>query len=102
MSDLGVYNSLCSLVFHYPHNWPIKYAHSATSISMTIPGSRRTITLKQAIIVEEEVDVIVNAANDRLNHAHGVAAAINKVSRNMVQAGSTSLMQQHGRPLETS
>ena len=76
-------------------------ADTATSMSMTIPGSRR-ITLKQANIVEEEVDVIVNAANDRLNHAAGVAAAINKASQGMVQAVSTSLMQQHGRPLETS
>ena len=73
---------------------------TATSMSMTIPGGRR-ITLKQANIVEEEVDVIVNPANDRLAHGAGVADAINKASQGMVQALSTNLMQQHGRPLET-
>ena len=72
-----------------------------TSMSMTIPGGRR-ITLKHANIVMEEVDVIVNAANERLDHVGGVAAAINKASQNKVQALSTNLMQQHGRPLETS
>ena len=72
-----------------------------TSMSITIPGGRR-ITLKHANIVMEEVDVIVNAANERLDHVGGVAAAINKASQNVVQALSTNLMQQHGRPLETS
>ena len=54
-----------------------------TSMSMTLPGGRR-VTLKQADIVEEAVDVIVNAANERLSHDGGVAAAINKASYNGV------------------
>ena len=75
-------------------------ADTHTSMSMTLPGGRR-VTLKQANIVEEAVDVIVNAANDKLNHAAGVAAAINKASHNMVQLHSTHLLQQHGGPLAT-
>ena len=70
-----------------------------TSMSMTLPGGRR-VTLKQADIVEEAVDVIVNAANERLSHDGGVAAAINKASYNGVQALSTALIQQRG-PLAT-
>ena len=74
---------------------------SATSMSMTVPRRRR-ITLKQANIVDEEVDVIVNAANERLDHVGGVAAAINRASQYKVQVLSTNLIQQHGRPLKTS
>jgi len=70
-------------------------ADTSTSMSMTLPGGRR-ITLKQANIVEEAVDVIVNAANDTLHHAGGVAAAINKASQNNVQILSTNLMHQRG------
>ena len=77
-------------------------ADTRTSMSMTLPGGRR-VTLKQANIVEETVDVIVNAANDKLNHIGGVAAAINKASHNMVQLYSTNLLQQQhgGGPLAT-
>jgi len=75
-------------------------ADTSTSMSMTLPGGRR-ITLKQANIVEEAVDVIVNAANDTLSHVGGVAAAINKASQNNVQILSTNLMRQHGGHLET-
>ena len=70
-----------------------------TSMSMTLPGGRR-VTLKQANIVEEAVDVIVNAANERLSHDEGVAAAINKASYYRVQTLSTAYIQQHG-PLTT-
>ena len=75
-------------------------ADTHTSMSMTLPGGRR-VTLKQANIVEETVDVIVNAANDKLDHIGGVAAAINKASHNMVQLYLTRLLQQHGGPLAT-
>ena len=70
-----------------------------TSMAMILPGGRR-VTLKQANIVEEAVDVIVNAANERLSHDGGVAAAINKASYYRVQGLSTALIQQRG-PLTT-
>ena len=66
-----------------------------TSMSLTLPGGRR-VTLKQADIVEEAVDVIVNAANERLSHDGGVAAAIDKASYYRIQAFSTALVQQRG------
>ena len=68
---------------------------NATSLSLTLSGSR-LVTLKQANIVEEEVDVIVNAANDRLVHGAGVAAAINKASQGIVQKLSSELFNTNG------
>lgn len=58
--------------------------------SMSLPGGR-SVTLKQANIVNEAVDVIVDAANDRLVHGAGVAAAINKASEGVVQKLSSDL-----------
>ena len=68
---------------------------NATSLSLTLSGGRR-VTLKQANIVEEEVDVIVNAANDRLVHGAVVAAAINKASQGIVQKLSSELFNTNG------
>ena len=45
----------------------------------------QTLTLKKANIVEEEVDIIVNPANERLAHGGGVAAALNKASKGQLQ-----------------
>ena len=42
--------------------------------------SHRVLTLKQCDIVAENVEVIVNAANDQLLHGAGVAGALNKSS----------------------
>ena len=66
-----------------------------TSSTLALSGGR-SVTLKQANIVEEEVDVIVNAANDRLVHGAGVAAAINRASQGMVQQLSTALFHTNG------
>ena len=77
----------------------VSVGDTPTSMSMTLPGGRR-VTLKQADIVEEAVDVIVNAANEKLSHDGGVAAAINKASYGRVQTLSTALVQQRG-PLTT-
>ena len=42
--------------------------------------SHRVLTLKQSDIVAEDVEVIVNAANEQLYHGAGVAGALNKAS----------------------
>ena len=72
---------------------------TTTSLSLTVSGSR-LVTLKQANIVEEEVDVIVNAANERLVHGAGVASAINKASQGVVQKLSSDLFNSNG-PIPT-
>lgn len=51
---------------------------------IVLPGGQK-LTLKRANIVEEKVDVIVNAANSRLQHGGGVAGAINDASYGEVQ-----------------
>ena len=45
----------------------------------------RSLILKRADIVQEDVAIIVNAANERLAHAGVVAAAIDKASHGVVQ-----------------
>ena len=72
-----------------------KPAVSSPSTTLCLSGGR-SVTLKQANIVEEEVDVIVNAANDRLVHGAGVAAAINRASQGIVQELSTALFHANG------
>ena len=56
----------------------------------------RRLTLKKANIVHENVDVIVNAANERLQHWGGVAGALNKASHGVLQRYSDSYVQQKG------
>ena len=56
----------------------------------------RSLILKRADIVQEDVAIIVNAANDCLAHIGGVAAAINKASHGVVQHYSNKHVQQHG------
>ena len=71
-------------------------ASSATVSSLSLAVGGRSVTLKLANIVVEEVDVIVNAANERLVHGAGVAAAINRASQGMVQQASTTLFHANG------
>ena len=78
-----------------PATSPSTATANATSLSLSLAGGR-LVTLKQANIVEEEVDVIVNAANDRLVHGAGVASAINRASQGMVQQLSTALFHTNG------
>ena len=61
-------------------------------MTITSPASSRKVTIKCANIVEEEVDIIVNAANNNLKHDGGVAADINKASGNAIQRECTKLM----------
>ena len=62
---------------------------------IVLPGGRK-LTLKRANIVEEKVDVIVNAANSNLQHGGGVAGAINDASYGEVQKYSDRYFSQKG------
>ena len=66
------------------------------SVSIDLPKKSRKVTIKLGDIIEEEVDVIVNAANDRLMHAGGVAAAIDKASYGAVQKESSKIIEHTG------
>ena len=70
------------------------------SVCIDLPKLSRRVTIKFGDITEEEVDIIVNAANDRLMHVGGVAAAIDRASYGAVQQESSKLIQQTG-PLLT-
>jgi deltex-like protein len=75
---------------------------SATSVTsskyMVIPlAGGRKLTLKQADIVMEEVDVIVNAANKNLDHGAGVAGALNRASNGAMQRYSERYIKKNGQ-----
>jgi len=57
------------------------------------------IQIRHGDLTEEVVDVIVNAANKHLDHASGVAGAINKKGGPMIQIESDQYISKHG-PLE--
>jgi len=57
----------------------------------------QTIQIVQGDITAEEVDAIVNAANEHLQHAGGVAWAISKKGGSTIQKESDAWIQQHGR-----
>ena len=54
------------------------------------------LSLYQGDITDEQVDAIVNAANERLQHNGGVAAAIVQKGGRKIQEESTRKIQQHG------
>jgi putative ATPase len=69
--------------------------------------SHQTIQIVQGDITAEEVDAIVNAANERLQHGGGVAWAISKQGGIVIQRESDLWIRQHGpvthaRPAWTS
>src|SRR5215208_5640387 len=55
------------------------------------------LQIVQGDITIEEVDAIVNAANEHLQHGGGVAWAISKKGGPAIQKESASWIQQHGR-----
>ena len=65
---------------------------SAAEMVITL-SSRRKLTLKKANIAEEEVDIIVNAANGSLLHGGGVAGALNTASQGQLQKYCTRFME---------
>jgi O-acetyl-ADP-ribose deacetylase len=58
--------------------------------------STQTIQVVQGDITTEEVDVIVNAANERLQHGGGVAWAISKRGGATIQKESDEWVRRHG------
>jgi len=58
--------------------------------------SNQTIQLVQGDITIEEVDAIVNAANEHLQHGGGVAWAISKKGGAAIQKESDDWVRQHG------
>ena len=72
----------------------------------TLPTGQ-TIQIVQGDITTEEVDAIVNAANEQLQHGGGVAWAISKKGGPAIQKESDKWIRQHGtvshsRPAWTS
>ncbi len=57
----------------------------------------QTLQIVQGDITIEEVDAIVNAANEHLQHGGGVAWAISKKGGPAIQKESKAWIQQHGR-----
>ena len=58
--------------------------------------SGQIIQLVQGDITEEDVDAIVNAANEHLQHGGGVARTISKKGGRIIQGESDAWIQQHG------
>jgi O-acetyl-ADP-ribose deacetylase (regulator of RNase III) len=59
--------------------------------------SNQTIQIVQGDITAEEVDAIVNAANEYLQHGGGVARTISKQGGPAIQKESDAWVQEHGR-----
>ena len=78
-----------------------------TVLAEHILPSAQTIQIVQGDITTEEVDAIVNAANEHLHHGGGVAWAISKKGGATIQKESDDWIRQHGsvphsRPAWTS
>ena len=57
----------------------------------------RLLRVVQGDITEEDVDTIVNAANEELAHGGGVAGAISRKGGREIQDESSRWVQEHGR-----
>ena len=67
-----------------------------TILAEHVLPSGQTIQIVQGDITAEEVDAIVNAANEHLQHGGGVARTISKQGGPAIQAESDAWIQQHG------
>jgi O-acetyl-ADP-ribose deacetylase (regulator of RNase III) len=65
-------------------------------VEHTFPTGQ-TIQIVQGDITAEEVDAIVNAANEFLQHGGGVAGIISKKGGSTIQKESNAWVSQHGR-----
>jgi O-acetyl-ADP-ribose deacetylase (regulator of RNase III) len=68
---------------------------SLTLASQALPAGQ-VVELVQGDITLEQVDAIVNAANNALQHGGGVAAAISRKGGPTIQAESNAWVRQHG------
>ncbi len=64
-------------------------------VEKRLPGDR-IVQIVQGDITSEEVDAIVNAANERLQHGGGVAWAISKRGGPAIQKESDQWIREHG------
>jgi O-acetyl-ADP-ribose deacetylase (regulator of RNase III) len=69
---------------------------STLLVEYTFPAGQ-TIQIVQGDITTEEVDAIVNAANEFLQHGGGVARTISKKGGSTIQKESNAWVLQHGR-----
>jgi O-acetyl-ADP-ribose deacetylase (regulator of RNase III) len=67
-----------------------------TVLAERVLSSGQTIQIVKGDITVEEVDAIVNAANERLQHGGGVAWAISRKGGSIIQEESDDWIQQHG------
>ncbi|MFN8464635.1 MAG: macro domain-containing protein [Caldilineaceae bacterium] len=67
-----------------------------TRATYTLPGGR-TIAIIHGDIIEANVDAIVNAANEHLQHGGGVAGAISRRGGDSIQAQSNQWVREHGK-----
>ena len=70
-------------------------------VEQVLPTSQ-TIQVVQGDITIEEVDAIVNAANEHLQHGGGVAWAISKKGGAAIQQESDTWVREHGRVPHTA
>ena len=68
-----------------------------TVLDEHILSTGQTIQIVQGDITTEEVDAVVNAANEHLQHGGGVAWAISKKGGSAIQKESEEWIRQHGR-----
>ena len=79
-----------------PAELPQQDQHSLTRRLYHDLSNGVKLSLYQGDITDEQVDAIVNAANERLQHNGGVAAAIVQKGGRKIQEESTRKIQQHG------
>ena len=82
------------------HGSPPPHSPAAGEKRSVVVGSVR-LEIITGNITRQEVDAIVNAANDRLAHGAGVAGAIVDAGGPSIQAESNRLMAERGYPLRT-
>ena len=68
-----------------------------TVLTEHILSAGQTIQIVQGDLTTEEVDAIVNAANEHLQHAGGVAWVISRKGGSAIQKESDAWIRQHGR-----
>jgi O-acetyl-ADP-ribose deacetylase (regulator of RNase III) len=64
-------------------------------LEAALPGGQ-ILRIVQGDLTEEQVDAIVNAANERLAHGGGVAGAIVRKGGRIIQDQSTAWVHEHG------